>query len=437
MKKKNKALIILAIIFALAAILYIIATMYCHKLNIKVVEVKAGRAVEEGITADSILKIYDDIKIEFVENSNSAEYTYKDLGIKPELSDEQLNYIENNFIINIDKIEPTYNSDGLSDSIKFLNDNRQEYAYANLEKSDTEFTVTEQSDGNLLDIDKLSNDIKSELDGTDKIFDLTKYHTEKDSTKPTYEELSEKAEKANGTCIEYTNGYKIQLLDYIDYFSVVDNEIVLDTDKLNELKDTIDNTIEKELIEYDTVGKAMDFTTTSGKQIKVSGGTWGNIFSSDNETEYIVDKLAKFESEGNRKPIYSQEMNSKIGNTYIEISIQDQHVWHYVNGKLCCESACVTGKLDEEHATPTGVYYILERKNGKTLTPKGATSGTWVDKWMRVTWSGVGLHDASWRGAFGGNIYKTNGSHGCINLPRNYAYSLYDEINTGYCVVIY
>ena len=71
------------------------------------------------------------------------------------------------------------------------------------------------------------------------------------------------------------------------------------------------------------------------------------------------------------------------------------------------------------------------------LRPKGASSGSWVNKWMRITWDGVGLHDASWRSSFGGTIYRNNGSHGCINLPKKYAYVLYDEVYTGIPVVVY
>lgn len=414
-----------------------LALLACLGLNVKIVMASSGSNIKAGVTANSVQEEYDNTVITLVENDFSTDYTYIGLGIQSIFSDEQLNYIKSNFIINRDIIEPKYNTENLLNKLEELNGSRQNHVYANLKKTDSEFTVTESVDGNMIDTSKLSDSIISELDGTDKIFDLTKYYVEKDSTKPTYEELVEEVEKVNNTYIEYTNGYKISLIDYIDYCSVLDNTIVLNEDTLEELKNTIDKTIEKELIEYDTVGNAMKFTTTNGEIIEVTGGTWGNIFSSDDETDYIIDKFSKFESETNRVPIYSQEMSSEIGDTYIEVSIQDQHVWHYVNGELCCESDCVTGKCDRSHETPTGVFYILERQNGRTLRPKGSTSGTWVNKWMRITWDGVGLHDAYWRGAFGGTIYKNNGSHGCINLPKNYAYSLYDEIGLDYCVVVY
>ena len=40
-----------------------------------------------------------------------------------------------------------------------------------------------------------------------------------------------------------------------------------------------------------------------------------------------------------------------------------------------------------------------------------------VKYWMPFN-GGIGLHDAVWQSAFGGERYKTKGSHGCVNLPR-------------------
>lgn len=433
MKKiKTTVIAFLSIVITVAIVIGV-----CLGLNVKIVKTSSESSIETGVTIDSIQKEYDDTVITLTDDIDSIEYTYKELGIKSVFSDEQLNYIRKNFILDENIIKPTYNTDNLLSKLEELNEHRKNYVYANLEKTDSEFIVTESVDGDMIDTSKLNDSIISELDGTDKVFDLTKYYIERDNTKPTYEKLVGEVEKVNNTYIEYTNGYRISLADYVDYCSIIDNTIVLNEDTLEEFKNTVDKTIEKELLEYDTVGNAMEFTTTGGETIEISGGTWGNIFSSDEETEYIMDKFSKFESETNRVPIYSQEMSSKIGDTYIEVSIQDQHVWHYVNGELCCETDCVTGECDGRHETPVGVYYTLEKQNGRTLRPQGSTSGTWVNKWMRITWDGIGLHDAYWRGAFGGTIYKNDGSHGCVNLPKNYASNIYDEIGLDYCVVIY
>ena len=52
-------------------------------------------------------------------------------------------------------------------------------------------------------------------------------------------------------------------------------------------------------------------------------------------------------------------------------------------------------------------------------------------------YKGVGMHDASWRDEFGGDIYQNEGSHGCINLPTDKAEELYGYVEIGTPVVIY
>ena len=61
---------------------------------------------------------------------------------------------------------------------------------------------------------------------------------------------------------------------------------------------------------------------------------------------------------------------------------------------------------------------------------------TEVTYWMPF-YEGQGLHDASWRSAFGGNIYLTNGSHGCVNMPPYAAEAVYNNIEAGVAIIIY
>ena len=51
--------------------------------------------------------------------------------------------------------------------------------------------------------------------------------------------------------------------------------------------------------------------------------------------------------------------------------------------------------------------------------------------------NGQGLHDATWRGAFGGNIYTYGGSHGCVNLPLDIAAQLYNLVYVGMPVIVH
>ena len=72
----------------------------------------------------------------------------------------------------------------------------------------------------------------------------------------------------------------------------------------------------------------------------------------------------------------------------------------------------------------------------KTLRGALKPDGTYeyetpVDYWMRVTYSGVGFHDATWQRTFGGDVYTYRGSHGCINMSYSDAGQLYDLIQGG------
>ena len=72
----------------------------------------------------------------------------------------------------------------------------------------------------------------------------------------------------------------------------------------------------------------------------------------------------------------------------------------------------------------------------KNTVLRGADYASPVSFWMPFN-GGVGFHDAPWRSSFGGTIYQYNGSHGCINMPYEKAKTLYNNISTGYYVVVY
>ena len=59
-----------------------------------------------------------------------------------------------------------------------------------------------------------------------------------------------------------------------------------------------------------------------------------------------------------------------------------------------------------------------------------------VKFWMPVI-RGVGIHDASWRDEYGGDIYISNGSHGCINTPYDIVSQMYERVEVGTPVIMY
>ena len=87
------------------------------------------------------------------------------------------------------------------------------------------------------------------------------------------------------------------------------------------------------------------------------------------------------------------------------------------------------------HDTPRGVFRIISKAQNTYLT--GPDYRSFVNYWMQLTWGGVGLHDASWRSYYGGNIYTYNGSHGCINMPYWAVEQAYGMFSAGMPVVIW
>jgi len=103
------------------------------------------------------------------------------------------------------------------------------------------------------------------------------------------------------------------------------------------------------------------------------------------------------------------------------------------------DSDCVTGTLNK-HDTPKGLFFISEMRKNYTMhgtNDNGTSYASFCNRFMRITNSGVALHDASWRGRFDGNIYTHNGSHGCVNLPVQFAKDLFDTIDNGTLVIVH
>ena len=126
--------------------------------------------------------------------------------------------------------------------------------------------------------------------------------------------------------------------------------------------------------------------------------------------------------------------DEEVGNTYVEVDISDQKVWYYKDNNLLVTSDVVTGK-DQVSPTRVGWFKINGRRSNTYL--KGPGYSSYVNYWMPFD-KGIGLHDAPWRnGVFGGDIYLTSGSHGCVNMPYDTAKTIYENSSNGTKVLVH
>lgn len=188
---------------------------------------------------------------------------------------------------------------------------------------------------------------------------------------------------------------------------------------------------------YDTVGAARKFKTSIGKVIEVKGGLYGwkiNQIAEANALLHEISQGAVIEKE----PVYSQKAASRgeneIGNTYVEINLTRQHLWFYKNGKLITHGPVVTGNPGRGNATVVGTYMLNYKQKGATLSGQNYSVG--VSYWMPF-YGNIGVHDAKWRYSFGGQIYKRNGTHGCVNAPFYLAKTIFENLDDGTPFVCY
>ncbi|MCC8137770.1 MAG: L,D-transpeptidase/peptidoglycan binding protein [Clostridiales bacterium] len=193
---------------------------------------------------------------------------------------------------------------------------------------------------------------------------------------------------------------------------------------------------------YNTLYLPRTFTTSNGEKIEYESSDYGYQIDQSAEKEQLIADITS-NTEVIREPTYSTKGRTRNGvddicGTYVEVDLTGQHVWYYKDGELIVESDCVTGKPTEERETATGVFMIPYKQTNVTLKG-GSGSSAWetdVTYWMPFH-EGQGLHDATWRSSFGGSIYKTNGSHGCVNLPYAVAETIYNEMEERTPIFLY
>lgn len=188
---------------------------------------------------------------------------------------------------------------------------------------------------------------------------------------------------------------------------------------------------------YDTVGIGRKLKTSTGKILEVKDGFYGWKINCSAETKALLENIKNGETL-EKEPIYTQKAmtrgESDIGNTYVEINITKQHLWFYKNGKLVTQGFVVTGNPNRGNATKLGVYMLNYKEKGSTL--RGHDYEAEVTYWMPFN-GNIGIHDASWRYSFGGQIYKNNGTHGCVNAPTYLAKTIYENIEPGTPIICY
>ena len=194
--------------------------------------------------------------------------------------------------------------------------------------------------------------------------------------------------------------------------------------------------VDKLCDQYDTLGKDREFMSTRGDLITITNVTYGTKLDREAEIEYLKEALEDPSCFGSGTtshiPTYENEPFVRglddLGDTYIEIDMTNQKMYYYMDGELFVETDVVTGCTSKKHGTPSGVNKVYAKQKNRTL--RGADYAAFVSYWMPVK-GNIGIHDSSWRGKYGGEIYKRSGSHGCINTPKKAMKEIFNNTELG------
>lgn len=453
--EKNKNYFIIVIIFVIICIygvfsIYFIKHFYfgtyINEINVSCKTVKEANELllKESYNYTIKLEERNDVT-EYIKGSN-INFEYKGSKEAEEIKTSQnpFLWIVNIFSNNKYIINEVYSFDRnlLKEELEKLNcfnsEDIVEPIDACLKYEDGEFKIIKEVYGNKINEEFLYAYLLNSILLGERCINLDEINAYEN---PKFTSESEKVIKAQNELNKYVSS---------EIYYIFDNEIeVLDSSIINtwlEVDSTMNVVINEEKIKeyiktlgikYDTYGKTRSFKSTTGKNINVLGGNYGWRIDRIKEKEALIKNIKSGEII-KKEPIYLQTAlgnhENDIGNTYVEINLTNQYLWFYKSGKIITQGDVVTGNVSRGNATPQGTYTLNYKQKNATL--RGANYNSDVKYWMPFNMN-IGIHDASWRNSFGGNIYQTSGSHGCVNAPEYLAKNIFENIEPGTPIICY
>ena len=312
---------------------------------------------------------------------------------------------------------------------------------ATLRDENNVFSIQDEVEGNEVNLEKFTAAVKEALDKGGTSIDIVKNDCYNHPTiyrdNETLKARMDKWNEYMRVNVTYAFGDNIEVVNA----DTVKPNVVDDGSTVDLPTDWIRTLVYGWGQKYDTFGLAREFTTHSGETIMVEeGGDYGWVIDKDVTIADVTDAVLTG-AQGERPVTFLYSAmgwdNGDLTGTYVEVSIAEQHLWCYKDYELVMDTDVVTGLPTTERETTPGTFAVDAKKEDAvlgSLDVQGYESP--VSFWAPFN-GGQGLHDAPWRGDFGGDIYLSNGSHGCVNIPPENMEPIYNAIDIGTAVVIY
>lgn len=325
------------------------------------------------------------------------------------------------------------------------------------DRTDGQWYVVPDTQGNLVDADKLYDAVSKSIDGLNQ---ATVEVTQDMLVQPTVTSSNESLNTAIADANKWSKASMTYDIDDIDSAETLDSSIIAGWVSITQNEDgtfsaVLDETSIKAYLatigkKYDTQGNPVTITTPDGKTVSVPRTEQNTGWITDETGEY--DKLVADIKEGkteHREFTMKQRASNKTGadiwgTTYIEVDLSSQHCWYIENGTVKASFGIISGKSGYD--TPTGVTKVYKKVTDIILISpwKDPTTGkptykTHIDVGLVISADGgILIHDAPWQpeSGFGKASYHySGGSHGCVNARASDTWNLYNIVATGTPVV--
>ena len=312
---------------------------------------------------------------------------------------------------------------------------------ATLRDENNVFSIQDEVEGNEVNLEKFTAAVKEALDKGGTSIDIVKNDCYNHPTiyrdNETLKARMDKWNEYMRVNVTYAFGDNIEVVNA----DTVKPNVVDDGSTVDLPTDWIRTLVYGWGQKYDTFGLAREFTTHSGETVMVEeGGDYGWVIDKDVTIADVTDAILTG-AQGERPVTFLYSAmgwdNGDLTGTYVEVSIAEQHLWCYKDYELVMDTDVVTGLPTTERGTTPGTFAVDAKKEDAvlgSLDVQGYESP--VSFWAPFN-GGQGLHDAPWRSDFGGDIYLSNGSHGCVNIPPENMEAIYNAIDIGTAVVVY
>jgi lipoprotein-anchoring transpeptidase ErfK/SrfK len=342
----------------------------------------------------------------------------------------------------IGKQAVSYDSAKLEASLNALScgqkENQKKPKNAYLTYTQKQYVIVPEEPGSSLDWNTFTEKVTKAVDNMDESINLEKENCYLNPTVTADDESLQKSlEEANGylkTAVTYDDG--VTRLAF-DENAIKDMLLFRKDGSVTYSKRALEAFVKKLDRTYSTMWSSRSFMTSYGKPVTVSGGDYGWKVDTVKELKALKKAMRNHVVE-TREPYFTKKAASHgekdYGDTYVEINLTAQHLFVYVKGKRVFETDFVSGNVSNGNGTRLGMNSLKYKERNAVL--RGDDYETPVGYWMPFD-GNIGMHDATWRGKFGGVIYKTSGSHGCVNLPLSSAARIFDLVSPGEPIVVY